>query len=363
MAVRTFDTQYHVDPTDGSDTAPYDTWAKAATSLQTIADLATSGDGCYCRNTQTLAAPIDFDTNSGTTADGYITFIGCADNGDTGAEDGTNVDGTPFVLDGNSAAAQCILATTHDYIRIENFELTGATGDGYDATDNADYWIWINCLSHNNGASGWDMDGCDFHTFIKCIAHTNVDGWSDLEYDNTLLFCVSYINTDHGFTTDNRTVFIGCLAHDNGPDAGDAGYSVDQGNCRFFNCVADGEVTGIELFQIDGQIIVGCRITNNAEGIDFSSELALCGWNYFHGNTADLANPVAWSDKGLYAAYIVDETDDGNTNISKDADWGLGQATDADDGYENRANDDFNIKTSRTYNGDGTDTAGLNIGS
>ena len=34
-----------------------------------------------------------------------------------------------------------------------------------------------------------------------------------------------------------------------------------------------------------------------------------------------------------------------------------------DDGYVAQATDDFNLDTGVTYNGDGTDTAGLGIGS
>lgn len=36
-------TVYYVDPA-GSNTAPYDTWAKAATALQTVADIVVAGD-------------------------------------------------------------------------------------------------------------------------------------------------------------------------------------------------------------------------------------------------------------------------------------------------------------------------------
>ena len=37
--------------------------------------------------------------------------------------------------------------------------------------------------------------------------------------------------------------------------------------------------------------------------------------------------------------------------------------TDDDDGYNNKATQDFNLKADRTYNGDGNDTIPMGIGS
>lgn len=326
---------YYMD-TAGSNTSPYDTWAKAATDLQTLLDLAVAGDICYCRGTQTLAAPLDVDTQTGDVVSGFIKFIGCAADG--------SVDGTRFVLDGNSAAANCLLATTMSYIWFENFELKLATGDGFDATGAADKWVWINCISHNNGTAGWDMYGADEHIFIRSIAYSNTnDGWKDVYYYSKFFFCSAYGNADCGFDGSTGTiscVWIGCVATDNGDN--DKGWNELDEHCVVFNCVIDGTnqtgEIGIHLNDLTC-IVLGCRITNLASGIDADSMLGLYGWNYFHNNTADLANAT------LLANIPHDEE---LTNHYNAVDGSNKADVDADDGFNDAANKDFNLKETRT---------------
>jgi len=336
---------YYCDPDangndDGSD------WTNAWETFQQAADNVTAGDICYCRNTDTLTAPVDFDTNSGVNGTGYCKFIGCAADG--------SVDGTRFVLDANSAAAQCILSSTVGLIWLENIEMKNATGSGYDATGQSDNWVWVNCISHNNSNHGWDTTGCYAHDFIKCQGYSNTDSGFYLASQARyfLFLCVAYDNSDNGFYIyANQSTASHCITHDNGADSGDRGFGMNY-HSQVLNCIADGEVEGIYLHNEPVRIYAS-RITNCTEGIDFNNNVGLCGWNLFHNNTNDRANPAAWSSVGLDAAYIQDESET-NTNLDDQ---------DADDGYENLANDDFNLKPGRTYNGDGSDTVGLNIGS
>ena len=126
--------------------------------------------------------------------------------------------------------------------------------------------------------------------------------------------------------------------------------------------MADLNLTGQSLDRADIVFIVANRITNNTIGIDLSTEQTITAWNFFDGNTDDLANPAAWAEEGAYACYICDESEI-NTNQTDDADPGAPLHGDGDDGYNAQATEDFNLKADRTYNGDGTDVVGLNIGS
>lgn len=335
---------YYVDPAaagnnDGSD------WTNAWTDVQSAFDTAAAADIAYCRGTQTLGAKIDVDTNAGSLAAGFIKFIGCNAVG--------SVDGTRFVLDATDTYVNCIDAVTNSkmYIWIQNFELKQATGSGFSGMSAADNWVWINCISHDNGAHGWDLLSVDLCLFLKCQAYANVDdGFYYATYSNVFVFSVAWGNGDSGYVSGaGRNTFYGCIAHDNGPDAGDKGFSL-VGSDRAFNCIADGEKVGIHTSS-DGIMLFCNRITNNETGIDFSSELCLCGWNLFHNNTtADLANPAAFG--AIYAIALPDNSDTDTNEIDPDA----------DDGYNARVTDDFNLKASRTYNGE-TEYVDLNIGS
>ena len=335
---------YYVDPAAGGNNDGSD-WTNAWTNVQSAFDTATAGDIVYCRGTQTLGAKIDVDTNSGSIVAGFIKFIGCNAAG--------NIDGTRFVLDAGDTYTNCLdsVTTAQKYIWIQNFELKQATGSGYSYMSTADYWVWINCISHDNGAHGWNLTSSDRHLFLKCQAYNNVD--SGFYYMTALCFfgfCVAWANGDSGFDDGSYSIYYACIAHDNGSDAGDEGFALGAQGGVLLNSIADGEKVGI-FVKYDWAVMLCNRITNNETGIDFSNEIGLCGWNLFHNNTtADFANPAAMG--AAYAIAIPDNADADTNEIDPDA----------DDGYNARATDDFNLKTSRTYNGE-TEYVDLNIGS
>jgi len=338
-------TTYYCDSA-GSNTAPYETWAKAATAIQTLFDTATAGDLCYCRGTQTLAAKVDVDTQQGSFAAGMIRFIGCNAEGD--------IDGTRFVIDGDGAAVNCLdnSVTPKDFYWIENFELKNATGDGFKSGAAGDCWVWVNTISHNNGLSGFGGASADYHFFFRCQSYSNTDhGWTGQATQCYLNFCVAWDNGDIGFYPGSTCWFYGCISHDNGADAGDYGFFLKGYVGNMWNCVADGEVAGV-FVSSDLVSILCSRLTNNATAIDFSSELTILGWNVIHGSTvADYANPASID---YIKSYAIPLDADSDTNEID---------PDADDGYNARGSDDFNLKASRTYNGDGTDVIDMNIGS
>lgn len=320
-------TTYYMD-TAGSNTAPYDTWAKAATSLQTVADLAVAGDIVYCRGTQTLTAPIDFDTNSGNNASGYIKFIGCNSGG--------TIDGTKFILDANSAAASCILLAAKVFIWWENFELKNATGHGWDAT-NVFYEdiVFINCISHNNGGSGWDLYYSNGPTLVlyKCYAYSNGGAGFGQTYSGTIFFafCVSKNNTGGGFDSTAAyayyiPVFYGCVSHNNG------GCGFKNPNHITLNCIADeNDDDGINTVEGIG-IVIGNRITDNGKdttgyGLNAVTR-TLYGWNFLLDN-----------DSGATTGLIEAIRDGADADTNE---------TSGTEGYNDGDNDDFNLSSSAT---------------
>ena len=313
-------TTYYMD-TAGSNTSPYDTWAKAAASLQTVADTATAGDIVYCRGTQTLAAPIDFDTNAGTTALGYIKFIGCDASGVANADQ--------FTLDGNGSASHCTAWTSvAAYVWIENFTFTGATGSGLYRNGSQPQGVaLIDCIIESNAGIGI---GDYFYDalYYRCIIRNNSgDGVHASYLNNLYVFCWIYNNG--GLGVDSHTnywgqAFIGCVF------ASNASHQLELPmNCIAFNCVVDGEgdgTSGHGIDMIDGFArVFGCRITHNdgsgMYGLHASSKLATEDWNAYFDNDSDID---------------ADVEQIGNSDTTL-----------ADDGYVNRATQDYNVATGK----------------
>jgi len=334
-----------LDPTDSAN------WTDAWLSLQSAADTATASDTVFCRGTQTLTAPIDFDTNQGGFGGGFIKFVGCA-------ADGT-IDGTTFKLDGDSAAVNCIRdnGAVITNIWLENIECYSATGAGVLWTV-GNVWMLINVISHTNGTHGFDASNgsMDHATFIKCRAYGNTDDGFALgsgTYNCFFLLCSAYDNSDCGFKYGIYTNYVYCVAHDNGSDAGDSGFNFWTSS-NTINCVANSEVAGIFATNDSGRSIA-TRLINCTTGIDFNDQRITCGWNVFANNTNDRTNPTVWDWEGVFSVYVTNES---TTNTNKDDPDGA-----TDDGMTDASNKDFNLEAGKTYSGDGSDTVGLNIGS
>lgn len=329
---------FYVDPSDGGSDSG--TEANPWTSLQSAADTAVAGEIIYCRNTQTLTAAIDFDTNAGGTASGRVLIIGCP----TGS---WVPDGTRFVLDGNSAAAECMTIAVA-YLEFRNIESKNATGSGIDPTSAGDDILWNNCISHNNGSHGWDTAG-DRTVYLRCASYSNGgDAWTSALSGTVWLWCSAWDNTDDGILGSGTSCFvIQCATDDNGGSAGDRGIVLDRTSLAY-NCVANGEIIGVQCVDI-ASMVIACRLTNNATGLDFtaSADNSIYGWNVFHNSSvADIAD----ASVGTNAIPFLADTD--TNEIDQDA----------DDGYANAATKDFNLKASRTYNGTTDYTVGLIIG-
>jgi hypothetical protein len=318
-------TTHYVDPAAGGDNDGT-SWINAWTSLQSAADTAVAGDIVYCRGTQVLTAKIDFDTQDGSLASGYIKFIGCNAGG-------TN-DGTRFVLNGNSAAANCIYMNDKDYIWFENFEFKNATGDGQ-GEYTAAYWNncqFINCISHNNGGAGFSAVTGRYSFYDRCSAYSNTGtgfemgvGWTDYSHCSAHLNTVSgwvsyssatsvytriadsfcYKNTSHGIHINGGQIaeIVNCVVHGHS-GAGDIGVYVQAG-------FAD---------------LAGVRITGNTTGLSVAAnQRAALQIAYFGSNTADISG-----------SYDIIPINGSTAHVEL-----LGAET--DNGYTDSANNDYNL--------------------
>ena len=261
------------------------------------------------------------------------------------------------MINANSAVTNAIKYTgagKGDFYRHVNFEFKNATGHGVAYNnESVEQSAFINCISHDNGGYGWILAGYK-NLFVRCQAYNNTSGFY---LDSAVRFvfsdCVAYGGGTGFYMTgsSNYATFMNCIAYNNVSAPG-IGFALNGPGTALINSISDSNTVGVTVF-VDNVRLFYNRITNNGTGIDFSDETTVCGWNYLHGNTTDLANPSAWSDAGIYACYI---TEDDGTNTNK-AD------TDVDDGYVDQANQDYRLKADRTYNGDGSDVIPLGIGS
>ena len=363
-------TTYYVDTTVSGGSDDGSSWANAWNDLQAAIDKPlAAGDVVLCysngyTNRETPAATIDFDGTSGNTTSGYIKFIGCSTNTGDGSPDGTK-----YVLDGGGARSP-LAAITSDYIWIENFRFTNAFGDGVAAASasDADYWVWINCDFDNNGDDGFsgELSVPDYHYFIGCKFFGN--SYSGCEWGgNYFVFvnCVAYQNGAEGIggIGGQAKTLVRCLSYDNGDS---------QPNVRLINdslmdsCIVDGtnqaSEDGVYLGN-DRVYILASRITNCAEGINAVSNLGVVGWCLFDGNSDDTSNDTLLyhlpfeSDLDL-SAGVKGVFSEGNPSGSTNK-----FDPDADDGYNSAGDMDYGLKADRTYNGDGSDTVGFNVGS
>jgi hypothetical protein len=326
-------TTYYVDPAAGG-ANDGTSWIDAWTTFQSALDTAVAGDTVRMRGTETLAAKLDADTNSGTTVAGYIKYIGCNGAG--------SIDGTRFVIDANSAAANCIDIDNQDYLWFENIEFKNATGDGVYAHNTAVVQRFINCDFNNNGGRGLYINSNHSYT-ERCLSYSNSDVGIEYGGDyHQLFFSAAYANGDNGVelsSTSEYCFVYGIVCHDNGGTYQLQLYG--DNDCIF--AVIDGtghSSTGVYVGARG--LLLGTRIVNNNVGVNFGSVANWYGWNYFHGNTTDTQN-----DGSTLAIPYDSDTDTNEADV------------DADDGLNDIATHDFRIKNSRTLRRTAID---LNIG-
>ena len=303
----------------------------AANAWKTFADVIAgsngtapaAGDTVLCKGTDTLAATVTVNLD-GTYNGGYIKFIGVDASW-------ANVGGsTRAVLDANGGGFSCMTFNGAGYIWMENFRLTntskavGKNGVDY-VTSYSDNNIWVNCVADNCYVGFQGTGYGRYLTFIKCLAHTNASTGFQIKYAD-YKFCRAHSNAGHGFNV-NFGITLSCIAHDNG---GDGFYSYT--NYSPINCVAYGNTGDGFDFPFASCVcqLVGCRVTNNAVGINVSANLRASLFYYYGDNTTETA--------GGYDEIL----NDGASTITLNG-------TDTDEGFVDPANDDYNLASGATY--------------
>lgn len=311
---------YYVDPA-GSNTAPYDTWAKAATGLQTaVTACVGKGNIIYARGTQTLTGSINFASAASGAIGAHNKIIGCNASGDN--------DGTYFVLDGNNsngASAAGIWTQTATYWWLENIHVTQCQGDGVGGSAGyATSWVFVNCKASSNGGAGFNANGAQSpgRVLYKCISLNNGGNGYTNNRMSLLMFCVAKGNGARGFQSYGE-VFYGCLAVNNTTD-GLHDYSGDV-----FNCVVDGNGTNSTHVGIDlpyaRTSAIGCRVTNQT-GIGIrttATQLGLTLSNFVHtcsaGEFNSLAGALALGGDTISGTQGYVDRTNGDYNLTSDA--------------------------------------------
>ena len=282
---------YYVDETNGNDNtgtgttgAPWKTMTKAAT-------VAAAGDIIYGGGTEVLTTAVVF-TNSGTIAAGYIRYIACTIAGSVWTP---SVGG--WILNGNSAAANCISMTTKNMLSFEGIEFKNATSDNVACTLTANLGQrFIDCSSHNSGRHGfygaggygqdWLFERCKSYTntgdafsgmiqgvFIKCEMFACANGYTP--------YSTAYSGRVEGCIVRNMTTF-GLYAGNNGTIS----------KCVIDNCLIGITVNGTLVANGSMPFVLECTITNcSLYGIRAGTSGQLCheDYNYFFSNGSDIS--------------------------------------------------------------------------
>ena len=315
-------TTYYVDPTatgDDDGTTAEHAWSTLQRAIDgTDGTQPTAGDTilCYANGStadETITATIDIDGDEGTA----IAFINIVGVNSSGVEDGTR-----YIVEGDSGTipVNILLVANKDYMEFRNFDLSGASGSGMDFTSTCSYINLKNIKSDDNGVYGFNLKYAYYAKIDCCVANNNDD--SGFYYNSTgssLTFCVANDNGANGYLVYGPMAIYGCIAHRNtakglyGPGIGGS----------VINCVFDGNATGVEAYK-ERTLYIGNRFTNNTnDGFDHNLKHLMYGYNYFHNN----------------------DTDEKDVAISSLDLGGSEEDTGADDGYNNVAAEDFNLKT------------------
>jgi hypothetical protein len=327
---------YYVDYAGGNNANAGTATGTAWKTYQKALDTAAAGDTVYFKaQTETLTVTVDCDTNSGSGASGFIKFIGVNSSWVN--------DGTRMVIDGNSAAGNCLYVTgTRSYIWHENFEYKNATSHGvsFNSYGNNAAFVFVNCTSHNNGGSGfYSIHGGCLHAYVyKCAAYSNSSHGFALDHA-VYVACRASANTLDGFyvelTDRNNGSFNLCESYSNSRDGfAMTGYSYLFGSllqCVSDNNTSDGVQSDMFLF------IVGFRSTNNGGyGAKSTVNRIVYANTYMPGAGQDRVNTTG---KISGSSDVINDNGTDTNNIS---------GTDANAGYNNAGSVDYTLVDSAT---------------
>jgi hypothetical protein len=250
-------------------TSGNDAWV----TFQTAVDTWSAGDIIYCRGTEILSAAINVDQAAGTAA-AMVQVIGVNASGVD--------DGTKFVLDGNSAATNC-MDGGKGHILWKNIECINSTGAGVDWGTTCFNQIFFRCSFSNTGNAGYRGDGFDdYSIFVQCKFNGNTGNGHYYTDFGMFFACTFNDNGGQGAQAPLSSYYIGCVSHNNTA----AGLYSDQGMA--ISCVVDGNVDGITTAGLFNALF--CRITNNTgDGLHLAAagDRIVENWNGFFSNGAN----------------------------------------------------------------------------
>ena len=301
---------YYVDSA-GSNTAPYDTWAKAAQDPNTIEAVPiAAGDTVYARGTFTGTWTWAVSGTSLLSA-GAITWIGCA------------ADGTPyggqFVVDRAAGGNQPVDCAAKTHRITHNVTATNGNFEGFNSMGFSS--VFSQCIAEANGRYGFENAGAGTSHFYNCISRNNAYGFYNVD---TSLFaaCYAYNNSSYGFYVATGTKLIHCGAYDNDTD----NIIVTSTNCAIVSCFAHSSSggSGIHVTDFDGYCsIMGCALTNNNQygiEVDAGNVNVYEDYNGFLNNgVADRTNCPTGRHSGTFAADPYVNSGAGNFSTSDTA--------------------------------------------
>lgn len=319
----------------------------------------TSGAFCVlgaAPDSRQAAIDPDSGNNAGSYDGGFIRLIGV---NDSWARDGSRV-----ILDGNSDAdidygIYCYPGRWW----IESFEVKYVASQGIRFYGSAS--VCINCYAHNCSSAGFYLYYADYSVFALCISENN--GTSGFAFGTNadvcdLIFCLARGNTDEGFTLAGGISHLyGCISHGHS-----SGNGIDGGEgVRCFNCIMDGNSQGFDnnTSNIYFSYLVGCRLTNNTNGIDVNNTFGFAMGCFFNDNTSDIVNDTNSLFLHLMnrGALANEALIDGIPTSLTGGESNLRSATGNDEGYSDLATDDFNLTATAKMRGDTGDTTNLEI--
>jgi len=244
----------------GSNTAPYDTWAKAATSILTIEALVlNAGDIVYARGSQTISGAGVLTLAASGTNLAMISVIGCDAAGTPNAGQFT------LLGDVGNLPAHLVVSSAKTYRRWENITFSGATNRCVYCGNNETGWQWESCIFENS-ADGISTGSNDVlrQEFEDCIFRNFTSEGVHQATICSFKACAFY-NCAIGLNLNNPSTVENCLFRENSDDHIDITTSINNwtiiSGCTFDSSSGG---SGIKIADACGHIrIRWCRFTNN----------------------------------------------------------------------------------------------------
>lgn len=260
---------YYVNPASGSDAAAGTAVGTAWLTTQHAADTAVDGDTVRLLQTgiETITAPIDFDTNSGTIANRGIQFNSWNSLGTS------QLDG--YTIKASGTATSVVHATTADFVWFRGVVLDAdsvANYAFYNSVDGANSWRLLDCKFKNSNTSNVRVRGSAFWWFYNCdsfdSAGTGVSNAAGNRGPYQWLGGNIYGNASHGIEVNSaNTSWSRLNIYRNGADG--INLSSNSGNASITNCtVFKNSGNGIEGYNGSGRnpyVISGNTFVENGE--------------------------------------------------------------------------------------------------